>query len=993
MKKGIKMFFTGMTLVWFIVTVLMVGVLIAVNIVANYYSGVISLAIGGDRAIPIENSEEAMKYYERETKSKEEANANAFAITQEIAESGTILLKNSSSNGLPLAAGARVSVFGKNSVNLVYGGSGSGGGDDTFAKKDIFESLEVAGFNYNPTLKAFYENTEQSGEARVGGPNNAGDPEQAASPGSIATAETPQANYVTHGIHGSYSSDYKDAAIVVLSRIGGEGFDLPTGEAYGAKHYLDLDTNEKDLLAHVTASGFKKVVLVLNTLNNIEAGFIEELDKIDAALWIGGPGSTGIMALGKILNGSVSPSGRTVSTWAADFTLDPTWNNFADRNTENGNRYYNTTTGSNSSQYFVNYEESIYMGYRYYETRDYEEKLINSTSTWYKDNVVYALGYGLSYTTFDWEVDDSASINGVSITKDGNYEVSVKVSNTGAYKGRDVVQMYAKLPYTRGGVEKSYKVLAGFAKTPILYPTADKAANSEDAAGEGKPNSENVTITFIPYDIASYDYLGVSGFTGWVIEEGNYELVISTDAHTEKLSIPFSVQNDITYREDPATREEVVNRYTGQTDSAFNSNTMIKDSLMSRASFSTTFPNAPVDADRNADAAFLRQFNDVSHNNSEAATYVDMPNQGLAPTKTLVDLLYKDEDRGKWNAPYDGQDDAWNAVLDALTVNELASLYNEGGFKTNFIDSIKKPATLDSDGPVGWCNFIATDDSWKGNNAYTSQVVVAATWDFELAMRMGECVGEEALWGAVRSDGRTYSGWYSPGINLHRSPFSGRNFEYYSEDSFLSGKIASAVIQGCGTKGVYNYVKHFAVNDQETRRGGLATWVTEQALRELYLKPFEMAVKTGKTTAMMSSFNRIGTRWTGGDYRLLTEILRGEWGFKGMVICDYNTGGRYMNTKQMIYAGGDLNLATDAGAHWTDYDRKSAEDVSVLRMAAKNILYTVANSNAMNNLNYKYEPAIWKILLIVANIVIAVGLTAWGVFAIIHAYKKIHIKS
>ena len=991
--KFIKAIFAHMhSRIWFIVTVVMVAVLIVANIMAGIYGGVISLALGGDRAIEVDDAE-AQTYYEPETTSKDDATEKGFALTQRVSEEGTIMLKNNGT--LPFAGtGLKVSVFGKNSVNLVYGGSGSGGGDTTFAKKTIFDSLTEAGFEYNDRLKTFYENNSESGDPR--------DESPALSTGSdaqepMSTGETPIDNYSAHGIPETYD-EYSDAAIVVLSRLAGESYDLPKkrSEERDQKHYLALDKHERALIDHVTEN-FDNVIVVLNTLNVIEAGELEDNEKIDSILWIGGPGSTGIMALGKILNGSVTPSGRTVDTWASDFTKDPTWNNFSEAVDGSGNYISNSGRYTQNSRLtdesFVRYEENIYIGYRYYETRAYEERQSSGNNSWYEENVVYPFGYGLSYTDFEWEVTDSSSVENVSVAADGSYTVEVEVTNTGAYKGKDVVQMYAKLHYNEGGLEKSHIVLCDFAKTPMLYPSADKAKVPGDAAnGEDKPNSAVVTLTFEPYDIASYDHLGknAGGFKGWIVEAGDdYELYVNRNANPENadnIRIPFKVASDIKYETDPDTGAAVVNRYTDCADPDFDSDTAVADSLMSRTDF--VQPDATTESERVMSADLDAALKDLEHNNPVASGYTQLPTQGIAPTAKFVDLVRYDDESETWVADYDEKNDdpVWKALLDSLTVTEMSNLVNAGGFKTNRIESINKPETLESDGPVGWCNFIATDDTWKGNVVYTSQVVVSSSWNVDLAREMGECVGEEALWGAAREDGRTYSGWYSPGVNLHRSQFCGRNFEYYSEDSYLTGKMGAALVRGCRSKGVYTYVKHFAINEQETNRTGLVTWLTEQSMRELYLKPFEMIVKEGGTTTMMSSFNRIGTRWAGGDYRLLTEILRNEWGFRGTVICDYNTGARCMNVKQMVYAGGDLNLATDSTSAWSP-DRSSTADVTVLRQAVKNIFYTVANSNAINNLNYRYEMAIWRIVLIVLNVAIAAGLVVWGVFAVRGALK------
>lgn len=976
-KKGNKI------RVWLIVSVIVLVLAVVANCLSLYFNQIISIFLGGDVAHKVDDGS-GIVYFQKETASKDEATENARAVTQRISEEGTILLKNDNA-ALPLKDNASVSVFGKNSVSLVYGGSGSGGGDTTYDKKTLFESLEAAGISYNPTLKAFYEDNSKSGSGRADNPSDLDSGKTV----YIETGETPQDNYAKYNIANSYTG-YKDAAIVVFSRVGGEGFDLPMDPVNGANHYLSLDDNEKALLEHVMSSGFEKVIVVLNTLNIVETGFLDEYD-VDACLWIGGPGSTGIMALGKILEGSVTPSGHTTDTWSYDFKKDPTFNNFSDRGVKDGGVYYNQS-GKKTQQSFSLYEESVYVGYRYYETRAYEE-IKNGNDDWYEENVSYPFGYGLSYTSFEWELDNAKSIENVSITKDGKYSVTVKVTNTGAYKGKDVVQMYAKLPYTIGGIEKSHVVLCGYAKTPMLYPEASKAVQASDAAnGTDKPNSATVTIEFDPYDIASYDYLAKSGQAGYILEKSDeYELLIGEDVHdawmnASAISVPFKVDSDIRYNEDPVTGNTVENRYTNCEDENFNSDTMIKDSLMSRTDLSV-LPDAPEDEDRQATTELLQAIADQTHNNPNADSYTEMPTQGMPATLDFASAIQYDALTGKYYAAYEN-DNVWNTLLDSISINAMLEMFNTGAFKTNRLDSINKPQTLESDGPVGWCNFIATDGTWKGNNVYTSQVVMSATWNAELIEEMGRCVGEEGLWGAVKSDGRPYSGWYSPGVNIHRSPFGGRNFEYFSEDSFLTGTIAAAEVRGCKDKGVYCYVKHFALNEQETHRNGVCTWVTEQAMRELYLKPFEIVVKEGGTTAMMSSFTRIGTRWTGGDYRLLTEILREEWGFKGTVICDYNQTGDYMNCRQMVYAGGDLNLCSDLAKQWQDFNSKSVADVTMLRKATKNILYTVANSNAINSLSYVYTMAPWKIVLICVDVALVLGIAVSGILTMVFSKKN-----
>ena len=966
-------------IVWAITSIFLVAVMFAANVLTDMYSGVIDVALGGVRAVAVENEDgEASKIYQTAYGSEAEATEAAFAVTQEIAEEGTILLKNEN-NTLPLTKGGALSVFGKNSVDLVYGGLGSGRGDQTFERKTIFESLTSAGFTYNGTLKAFYEDDTKSGAPRqmdIGANLDPG------SSGSYYITETPYTSY-TSDVIASYDQ-YDDAAIVVFSRTGSENFDLnKTASADGSKHYLSLNNNEKQLLEEVSAK-FEKVIVVLNTLNIMEVDFLETYD-IDACLWIGGPGTTGIMALGKILNGEVTPSGSTTDTWAVDFTKDPTYNNMSDTTVY---QYYRSKKYQ-ANYYYTHYVEDIYVGYRYYETRGYEELKADANSTWYEDNVQYPFGYGLSYTTFDWEVEAS-SIENVSIEKDGTYTIDVTVTNTGDYKGKDVVELYAQLHYNQGGLEKAHKVLCGFAKTPMLYP-------ADEANGTDKPNSCKVTLTFNPYDIASYDYLGKSGTTGYVIEAGSdYALHVAKNAHDTVEEIPFEVSTLISYDKDPVTGYEVKNLYTGNENELLDSNLVIKDSLLSRSNISAEVVDLDAENLVNIDETWHNAISDKSTNNPYVDTY-QLPSTEQSTEYKIESLLRYDEETGVTYAPYDKDDylgneqtdEIWESILNALTVEEMASLFNNGAFGSVQIESIGKPLTLESDGPIGWCNFISvTDNTWTNNNAYTSQVVMSATWNVDLIYKMGECVGEEGLWGdATKSNGLTYSGWYSPGVNLHRSPFGGRNFEYFSEDSYLTGMIAAAEIQGCQSKGVYCYVKHFALNEQEYQRGGNCSWVSEQAMREIYLKPFELCVKVGKTRAMMSSFNRIGTRWTGGDYRLMTEILRNEWGFKGTVISDYNEANPQIDSKQMVYGGGDLNLCTTSSNMWNDYDASSAADVTVLRMAAKNIIYTVVNSNAVNS-SFEYKMAYWRIALYTFYVVVSAVIVIWGISAIVKTRKQ-----
>ena len=969
----IKSFFGNFrTRIWFIVTVVMAALILAVLIATSVSSVLydsICMVFGYERYL---GREEGF-YYDVTATSKEDTYKRGNELTEKICEEGFVLLKNE--NALPLGAEEKkISVFGKNSVNLVYGGSGSGGGNFAGATT-IYDSLASAGFEVNPVLKAFYENDKKSGEGRPANPAIEDN-----SNATLATGETPQSSY-TQDIKDSYLQ-YNDVALIVISRIGGEGNDLPrVQEGDPDRHYLETDKNEDALIEAVKNAGFGKVIVVINASTTMEVGDFEKDSGIDACISIGGPGYSGINALGRILNGDVTPSGKTVDTWATDFTQNPTYMNFSNNGVAadnsagipDGASYVQQLEGKNvgTGYYFVDYEENIYVGYRYYETRGEDEG-----ESWYEEQVVYPFGYGLSYTSFDWEIVNADELSGLSITdanKKESIEIEVKVTNTGAYTGKDVIELYCTLP--EGKVEKSSVVLGDFAKTPLLYPTAENAVDKNDAAnGEDKPNSAVITLSFDPYYIASYDYSGAvsADYKGYLIESGEYGLSLRTDIHTEKAgvsAIPFEVGNTIKYDVDPVTGTPVVNRFDDADDEL--------DTLLSRTDWESTMPTTPNTRVLSDETGNALRSTATNNPNTDFKRY----DQGSGKVKNAFLM------RG---VPYD-DDNAWEEFIDALTFEEMKDLYNRGAFQTYGLQRFNLPKTTASDGPVGFTNFISDAAVSAGNVAYASEYVLGQTWSEELAQAMGESVGEEGIYGDGAKIPTPYTGWYAPGMNLHRSPFGGRNFEYFSEDPYLTGMLAAAEIRGAQSKGVIPYMKHFALNEQETHRddNGVATWSTEQAIRELYLRPFEIAVKTANAKGVMSSFNRIGTVWTGGDYRLLTEVLRNEWGFEGAVICDFNVTS-YMSTKQMIYAGGDLNLTTTR--YWTRPDANNAGDVAMLRRAAKNNIYTVVNSNAMNGVDentvFRVAMPIWQIVMILICVAIIVGLGAWGFFEIRRMLKR-----
>lgn len=842
-----------------------------------------------------------------------------------------------------------------------YGGSGSGG-FDTSNNKNLYESLNDAGFVTNPTLKNFYESS-QSGPVRTANSSDLdnGDNQK------IATAETPQSKY-TDAVRNSYA-DYSDAALVVITRIGGEGFDLPRyqGDSEGAvsldSHYLELDQNEIDLLTAVTDGTFKRVVVVFNTPSSFEATFLKDsayaafADKIDAAVWIGFTGSNGITALGEILNGDVNPSGRLVDTWAADFTKNPSFVNFG-----TGCLPDTTDKYDGGMYYSVDYEEGIYVGYRYYETRGETDG-----EDWYNANVVYPFGYGLSYTTFDWTVGDASASEielGTTIT------VPVTVKNTGSVAGKDVVQLYASAPYTLGGIEKAHKVLVGFAKTKLLQP------------GE----SETVTVSFDPYSAASYDYRDANsnGFSGYELEAGEYTLYVSRNAHESEKAIALNLAADVQIGTDPTTDSEVVNRYTDSED--FLDSDWQLDAMLSRADWEGTWPT-PQTAQQHAGTDRLyEEIRSEEHNNPTDFDSEEYPWFGEEPTLPLRDLLPSAEAEG-YEPVVSYDDERWEELMMGCDEEEMIAIINNGAYHTLAMESVGLPATIHGDGPSGFTCFMSKEQV-NGTCQHVSEPVMASTWNINLMNELGEAIGEEGTIGD-KATGQPYSSIYAPGVNIHRSPFGGRCSEYFSEDPFISGMMGAAEVQGIQSRGVLPTVKHFVANEQETHRsiGGDLSWLSEQALREIYLKPFEYTVKLGETRGIMTSFNRIGTRWTGGDYRLLTEILRNEWGFNGLVICDFNTIPQYMIPRMMFYAGGSLDLATQQSAMWTDCDSSDAGDAIVLMRAVKDVMYALVNSNAMNAEVIGYNPPIWQEYLHWINIGAFTLVGVWLVLAIVRTVR------
>ena len=965
--KGFKSWF--FTTIPITIIALTVGTVMTAN---DFLYNTVVQVFGGERRKVKSGDPSKYQYFESDYDSKKDVLEAANKLNEEIVSEGITLLKNDDS--LPLNSTSKVTVFGKNSSDLVLGGSGSNATGSSKDVRTIYDSLESAGFSYNPVMKDFYDGSS-SGGGRPASPDM-----NATTTGltGFPTGETPLSSY-TDNIKNSFD-DYNDAAIVVISRIGGEGFDLPRSMFYdgngyqnwsgdklipGARskedHYLQLDQNETDMLK-LACDNFENVIVVLNSPTPLELGFLDDSthyaynDNIKGALWLGLPGNSGVMALGKVLNGEINPSGRTVDIYPRNFKNDPTWNNFSNNLVEDGNRYLDEE-GQKRNAYFLDYDEGIYIGYRYYETRGYTDG-----EDWYDENVIYPFGYGLSYSNFTWEITDVSPATIDDLQADDEIQITVKVTNESDRPGKDVVELYYSAPYTESEIEKPHVVLGDFAKTELI-PAHD---------------SKTVTLSLKARDMASYDYndANKNDFKGYELEEGDYNLYIAKNSHDYSNALTYHIAEDIRYETDDATGKEINNLFD-DVSSRINR-------YLSRSDWDDTWPAKPTIEEMTLSKTDLDQLSSYKIEDDENDPWFSFE----TPTQSQSVLTYEDTPIKLWNLiGKDYDDPMWDQLLNQLTVGQMARLIQIGNYHTEAIENIDKPLTTDPDGPMGYSVFMGNPSVYD-TCYYACESLAGSTWNEELMKRFGQIIGNESIIGNEKGDQVPYSGWYAPAANLHRSQFSGRNFEYYSEDPVLSGKLASAVIQGAKEKGVYTYMKHFALNEQETNRdtSGLVVWANEQAMREMYFVPFEEAVKVGGTTAMMSSFTRIGFTWAGGNYNLLTKLLREEWGFKGMVVTDYNLKS-YMNLDQMIRAGGDLNLSQSKYLA----DTSSSTAITCIRKACKNILYTVSNSNAMNGfgegVRYYYARPIWFIIMWSCIAAVIAGLLIWGVFIFIRVNK------
>ena len=872
----------------------------------------------------------------------EETSAKATQLVNEITADGVVLAKDEDGI-LPVASGSKLNVFGWASTNPCYGGTGSGALNATYPVTDLLTGLHDAGIETNEELSKFY--TDYKADRP--------------SVGMVAqdwTLPEPNVSLYTDEMMENAKA-FSDTAMVVITRVGGEGADLPTdmasvvdgswirrvAQAYGSErgttyyngtyddslnegndwdkgdHFLQLSNREEDLLDLVTAN-FDNVILVYNGANAFQMDFLKDYPQIKGVLLCPGTGQSGFEGFGKVVSGEVNPSGRTVDTYVSNLKNAPWWNNFGDfkyTNTEELNSDSSFFDPEGTTPSFVNYVEGIYVGYKFYETAA-AEGLID-----YDKEVVYPFGYGLSYTTFTKEMS--------GITSDGtNLNFSVTVTNTGAVAGKDVVEIYSNPPYTNGGIEKATANLLDFAKTSELAPGA----------------SETIEFSIPVEQLASYDYQ-TNGC--YVLEAGDYVISANDDSHTVADSEVYTVASDSVYNESNKRGSDAV-AATNEFDFAEGEITYLSraDGFANYAE--ATAAPATYEMTDEQKAAF-----DNAHTYVEAGYQQDDDANAADITTGAKNGLKLADLRG-----VDYNDAQWDALLDQMSIDDLQQIIGFGGYQTAAVSSIEKVRTNDCDGPAS----INNNFTGVGSVGFPAAALIGMTWDKDLAYAFGDSIGEMA-------DEMDTSGWYGPAMNIHRTAFAGRNFEYYSEDGVLSGVMASNAIKGAQDRGVYAYMKHFALNDQEGNRASMvATWSNEQAIREIYLKPFEISVKDADCHAVMSSFNYIGTRWTGGCKELLKNVLRGEWGFVGFVETDYFGVSGYMTADQCVRNGNDLMLCT-TGNDFNTVTVLTNSSKQALRESAKNILYTVVNSRAYAEENLNPGMAKWQIVLIGADVLVA----------------------
>ena len=862
----------------------------------------------------------------------DETNEEAAEVAEKIMEDGIVLLKNESL--LPLNETKKLNIFGWESINPAYGGAGSGGINDLYDIVSLNQGLENAGFSINQELVDFYNNY------------GADNPEMSIQKQSWTLPEPPVDTYSDELIKSA--KEYSDVAVVVLSRKAGEGHndipmdvrkaaydnnsdeydDFPEGE-----HYLQLSQTERDMVDMV-CSNFDNVIVVYNGANQFELGFADEYSQIKSVVWCPGTGNVGFNALGKVFSGEVNPSGKTPDTFIYDMTTAPWWNNA--EKTEYTNLADMAVEGMNAgtaqvyAPAFTNYVEGIYVGYKYYETAAQEGAID------YDKTVQYPFGYGLSYTEFEQKMGELEE-------KDGQISVDVEVTNTGDVAGKDVVEVYYKPPYTNGGIEKSSANLIEFAKTDLLQP------------GE----SQTVTVTFSIEDMASYDENNAKAY---VLEKGDYVISINSDSHTVLDQKTYTADKDVVYKGE--------NKRASDDTAATNVFEDAKGDItyLSRADHFANYEEATAaPASAELGEPYVSEYH--LNSNFDKTTYLNdedvMPTTGADNGLTLADMR---------DADYD--DPRWEKLLDQLTVDEMANMIAMAGYQTAAMDSVGKVATLDFDGPAA----INNNFTGVGSIGFPIEVVVASTWNKELAQAWGECMGKI-------SQEMGAEGWYAPGMNTHRTAFGARNYEYFSEDGVLAGNMGAKAVEGARKYGVYSYIKHFALYEGNAKM--VSVWSNEQAIREIYLKPFEISVKQGGANAVMVSWSFLGDKWTGESSNLMNTVLRDEWGFRGMALTDFfrNNGHGFMNADAALANGVDAMLSTFNGEENNVANPEHPTAVLQMRNACKNVMYTVVSSWAYDGEHEETGMENWKKAGIGIDIVIALFMAGMEVL-VIRGYKK-----
>ena len=861
-----------------------------------------------------------------------ETNEEAAGVAEEIMEDGIVLLKNESL--LPLNETKKLNIFGWESINPAYGGAGSGGINGLYDIVSLNQGLENAGFSINQELVDFYNNY------------GADNPEMSIQKQSWTLPEPPVDTYSDKLIKNAI--DYSDVAVVVLSRKAGEGHnDIPMDVSKAAydnnsdeyddfpegEHYLQLSQTERDMVDMV-CSNFNNVIVIYNGANQFELGFTNEYPQIKSVVWCPGTGNVGFNALGKVFSGEVNPSGKTPDTFVYDMTTAPWWNNA--EKTEYTNLADMAVEGMNAgtaqvyAPAFTNYVEDIYVGYKYYETAAQEGAID------YDKTVQYPFGYGLSYTEFEQKMGELEE-------KDGQISVDVEVTNTGDVAGKDVVEVYYKPPYTNGGIEKASANLIEFAKTDLLQP------------GE----SQIVTVTFSIEDMASYDENNAKAY---VLEKGDYVISINSDSHTVLDQKTYTADDDVVYKEE--------NKRVSDDTAATNVFEDAKGDVtyLSRADHFANYEEATkAPASAELGEPYVSEYH--LNKNFDKTTYLNdkdkMPTTGADNGLTLADMR---------DADYD--DPRWEKLLDQLTVDEMSNMIAMAGYQTAAMDSVGKVGTLDFDGPAA----INNNFTGVGSIGFPIEVVIASTWNKNLAQTWGECMGKI-------SQEMGAEGWYAPGMNTHRTAFGARNYEYFSEDGVLSGNMGAKAVEGARKYGVYSYIKHFAMYEGNAKM--VSVWSNEQAIREIYLKPFEISVKQGGANAVMVSWSFLGDKWTGESSNLMKTVLRDEWGFRGMALTDFfrNNGHGFMNADAALANGVDAMLSTFNGEENNVANPEHPTSVLQMRNACKNVMYTVVSSWAYDGKHKETGMENWKKAAIGIDVVIVLFMAGMEVL-VIRGYKK-----